>query len=444
MGTRTGRSPGLASRRRIVAAAVAGALCATLAACGGSTTSADGVVLEFWDDSASAEVTPRYEELIAQFEQEHPNVTIEYLGLPPGESDQKYNAAIANDATPDIGSITSSRLGAILAQEAFIPLDEYLDSSELDGKLQEGLVTGLRDISVDKQLYAVPFRGNLELMWYRKSLFDEAGVEVPQTWDEFFAAAEKLTDTKAGEYGYTIRGGSGGVFQVMTEAFAASDAEALFRGDGQTALRDPAAVAHIERMASIYGVNTPEADLTNGYSEMVAQFTAGDIAMMHHDLFSASTLMETFGDDVGAFALPQTSLDGPRTQLLSGVPGYGIFAGSEHPDEAWAFVEFLLSHEANSDLVQAFGSVPGNIDAAEDEWTLEQPGIVVANEILSDPQLQAVYSPMYLPNYSVIETTQTEPAYQKLLLGEISAEDFVGGLAGAFEEAQVEYEERVG
>lgn len=436
------------TRGRVLAVVTGAACIAALAACGsgdGTASDADGTVtLEFWDDSAGATTTPRYEELIERFEAENPGIEVNYLGLPPGESPQKYNAAITNEATPDVGSVTSSRLGAILAQNALIPLDDRLESSELNGSLQEGLLDGLRDISPDGELYAVPFRGNLELMWYRKSLFAEAGVDVPQTWDEFFAAAEALTDPAAGRYGYTIRGGSGGIFQVMTEAFAASGAAPFFDDEGTANLRDPDAVAHIERMAEIYGTYTPEADLTNGYSEMVAQFTEGEIAMMHHDLFSASTLRTAFGDDLGAFPLPRQSESDPHTQLMSGVPGYGIFAGSDHPDEAWAFVEFLLSHESNSYLVEAFGSVPANLDAAQDEWTLDQPGIVVANEILADARTQTLFAPMYLPDYSSIETTQSEPEYQSVLLGETSAEDFVSTLAETFETAEAEYRDRNG
>ena len=434
------------TRGRVLAVVVGASCAAALVACGsdnGTAGNADGsVTLEFWDDSAGTATTSRYEELIEQFEAENPGVEVNYLGLPPGESPQKYNAAIANQSTPDVGSVTSSRLGAILAQDALLPLGDRLEASDLNGKLQDSLIDGLRDIAPDGELYAVPFRGNLELMWYRPSMFNDAGIEIPQTWDEFFAAAEALTDKSAGQYGFTIRGGAGGVFQVLTEAFAASGAESFFAEDGTANIRDDAAVAHVERMAGIYGSFTPEADLSNGYSEMVAQFTAGEIAMMHHDLFSASTLRTAFGDDLGAFPLPRTSVSDPHTQLMSGVPGYAVFAGSDHPDEAWAFVEFLLSHENNSHLVEAFGSLPANVDAAQDEWTLDQPGIVVANEILADPETRAFYAPMYLPDYSTIETTDSEPEYQKVLLGDATADEFISGLADAFEAAERDYRER--
>ncbi|MBY8853780.1 extracellular solute-binding protein, partial [Saccharothrix sp. MB29] len=102
-------------------------------------------------------------------------------------------------------------------------------------------------------------------------------------WDEFVTAAEKLTDTAANKYGYTIRGGAGSVFQLITEAYSYSGVDNFFK-DGQSTLGDEANAELVDKVAKLYKKATPEADVNNSFTQMIAQFTGGSVAMMHHNL----------------------------------------------------------------------------------------------------------------------------------------------------------------
>ncbi|NUT50714.1 MAG: sugar ABC transporter substrate-binding protein, partial [Saccharothrix sp.] len=53
-----------------------------------------------------------------------------------------------------------------------------------------------------------------------------------------------------------------------------------------------------------------------------------------------------------------------------------------------------------------------------------------------------VPAPVYLPEYSSITKTDTEPLYQKVLLGQMSAQDFLNQLAAKLTTAQQEWEKR--
>lgn len=49
----------------------------------------------------------------------------------------------------------------------------------------------------DGNLLSLPFNSSTPVMWYNKDLLDKAGVEVPKTWDEMFAATDKLKEAGA-------------------------------------------------------------------------------------------------------------------------------------------------------------------------------------------------------------------------------------------------------
>jgi len=66
---------------------------------------------------------------------------------------------------------------------------------------------GLAYAKNDKeQMLSLPWSVDYFILYYNKDMFAQKGVKVPQTLDEMLAAAEKLTDEKAGIYGYVGRG----------------------------------------------------------------------------------------------------------------------------------------------------------------------------------------------------------------------------------------------
>src|SRR5690606_19265219 len=171
------------------------------------------VKITFWDENAGPQRTPIWEELISQFEEENPMSDVEYVGLPKDSAKSKMDAAIAADDTPDLASVQTSWLPEFSIREALLPLDDYFADSELNGLINEGALNFNKDIVADKKLYGIPYTQNLDILWIRKDWFEEKGVKIPETWDEFYAAAEAMTDKANNRYGYTIRGGAGGSFQ---------------------------------------------------------------------------------------------------------------------------------------------------------------------------------------------------------------------------------------
>src|ERR1700744_3607922 len=66
---------------------------------------------------------------------------------------------------------------------------------------------GLQFAQNDKgEMHSLPWSVDYFILYYNKELLAQKGVAVPKTMDEMAAAAEKLTDTSKGIYGFTGRG----------------------------------------------------------------------------------------------------------------------------------------------------------------------------------------------------------------------------------------------
>ena len=162
---------------------------APLAACGGSTSSGTNgpVTLTFWT------WVPNIQSEINLFEQSHPNIHIKLVNAGQGSPEYtKLRTALkANSGAPDVVQIEF----------------EYLPTFELTNKLVDLSQYGANDIKNDyvpwtwsqvsqgSKVYAIPQDSGPTGLLYRKDIFDQYHLPVPQTWDQY--AQEAITLHKA-------------------------------------------------------------------------------------------------------------------------------------------------------------------------------------------------------------------------------------------------------
>jgi multiple sugar transport system substrate-binding protein len=426
--------------RRLAAALVVGSL--AIAGCGGDDEASDGTTtITFWDDNGGPARTPVWEHIIAEFEKENPTIDVEYVGIPIAQVQQKYDTAIAGGGLPDVGGVSTAMLANLVAREVLDPMDDRIADSELAGRLSEQVVDSVTATVPDGKLYMVPMSTNMGVFWYRKDWFAEAGIARPESWDEFYTAIDSLTDTRANRYGFTIRGGAGSIAQMLEVVYGQSGIDEAFDSAGESTVDDPANVAALERLTGLYRTNTPEADVTNDYVKMVAQFDGGNIGIMHHNLGSYTDHVETLGADKVASMVVPPAEDGNRTVTSHPVSGLGVFSSGEKKDAAFRFAEFAAGKAMNRYWAEETGVLPANTEVGDlGEYT----HIAEATEVLNDPSTELVRLPYHLPEFNAITKTDAEPLFQKVLLGEMSEKDFLGEIAGKLTDAQAAYDQRNG
>ncbi|MDT0265144.1 sugar ABC transporter substrate-binding protein [Streptomyces sp. DSM 44915] len=423
-------------------------LALTTTACGDSGTSdgaeGDGTgKIVFWDNNGGAR-TEVWNQIIDAFHEEHPDIEVEYVGVPITDVQSKYDAAIqGGDGLPDVGGVSTAYLANLVAQGALEPVGDRLADSGLEAELVPNMLESVRStVGEEGELYSVPTSANQGVLWYRTDLFEEAGLEPPTTWDNFFAAAEALTDRANNAFGYTIRGGEGSVAQALDMMYAQSGIENFWDGD-QTTVNDPANVEALERYVGLYNTVTPQADLNSDFTNMVATFTGGAVGMLQHNLGSYPDHTAAFGEGVvDGLPMPADSEDGHHTFVSNPVDGLGLFRASDNKEAAWTFIEFAASHAMNSLWNESAGQIPANTNVLEDPWLAELPPTRAAVEALNDENTTIVQLPYYLPDWNDITKAGTEPNFQRLLLGEMTAQEFADDLAEQLNEAQAEWLEQ--
>lgn len=193
--------------RRILALGVAGATAITLTACGsgggndngGSGGSGDlkGTTLTVVADWSGAE-QKNFEQVLKKFEDDTgANVNYTSFG---SDIATKLNTKIQGGDPPDVAVIPQPGLLEQLAKQGNLqPLDEATLKEAKANFSQDWIDLG----TFDGKTYGVWFKGaNKSTVWYNTKVYDDAGADVPKTWDDFIKQLQLISDS--GVYGLSI------------------------------------------------------------------------------------------------------------------------------------------------------------------------------------------------------------------------------------------------
>lgn len=431
------------SRKSALALAAILASTMALGACGtgadaGSSENGE-VVLELWDTDTRPERTENLKTLISMFEAKNPGIKVNYLGLPTDSYMQKISTAIATKATPDIITPKASDISALVAQGALAPLDGDFKNGGWEDKISPAMTKSSRAAAPDGKLYLTPATSLADVIYYRSDLFKDAGLSAPTTWDDFYAAAQKLTDKQSGKFGYTFRGGSGFFSQFVEMVYPQAGVESVFRADGTSTLDDPAVVEAAEKYAALYGKDTAASDLTADFKTMVAQFGAGGAAMLSHSIGSYPNHVAALGADKVGAVVPFPAKSGKSVLTGRMTTGFSMFQASANKEAAWKFLQYTMSVEGNSFWAQKSGYLPGNKEVAKESWVTQNPAMQASMTALENKDAVLLEQPYYLPEFNSITATEMLPEWQKVLQGQLSMKDFLTASAAKLTKAQQKY-----
>ena len=148
------------------------------------------------------------------YQKAHPNITVQYDALPWNEIAKVVPLGVQNGNAPDVFQIPLGlTAGQAVSQGWVQPLDDIIPdfANWKKGFPVGSFANGITDFN--GKTYQIPFTTNKrhDLLLYNVDYLKQAGID-PQakrpTWDEFRAAAKKLTQQGAGKYYGTIIGGN--------------------------------------------------------------------------------------------------------------------------------------------------------------------------------------------------------------------------------------------
>ncbi len=281
-------------------------------------------------------------------------------------------AAATGGSLPDTFWMHSNNIYYYASNGQLLDLTEDINSSS-DIKL-ENYPAGLNQIyNLEGRQYAIPKDYDTIGLWYNKTMFDAAGVAYPNgdwTWEDLKAAAEKLTKKDGSQYGILAPLHN----QEGYYNFVYQNGGTIVTADKKSGYDDPKTIDAIKYYFDF--VRNGLSPVITGDAERAEAFQNGLTAMAFFGSWNLSGFAanEYIAKNCDVAVLPKSN-SGGQASIFNGL-GNCIAATTEHPEEAWKWIEYL-SNEAGQKKQAELGIAISAYNGTAEAWTKAYPGFNV-------------------------------------------------------------------
>lgn len=376
----------MANKKRVVAlTALAASAAMLLASCSSNdnspsaSASAAPVTLTWWHNSVASDngtnlIGDYWQKVADDYTALHPNVTFKIEQIETNDLQRtRIPAALQSGDAPDIFQAWGGgEMAAQVDAGYLLNLTDLIPDavSQLGGAVAPWTVAGVA--------YGVPYTFGVEGIWYRKSLFTQAGITTPPTtFDELNADVQKLKD--AGIIPIAVGAGDKWPAAHWWYNFALHDcSKDVLQASGTTFdFTDPCFVQAGTDLEAFIATNPFEPQFTSTQAQQIPTSSAGLVAtgkaamelMGHWNLgvyegFAADDAAKAALDaDLGWFAFPATTGGkGDPSAALGGGDGFACY--KDAPKECADFLAYLTSADVQKGFAESTGSLPVNPGAS--------------------------------------------------------------------------------
>ncbi len=310
------------------------------------------VMLTSWVSSKADDSINKgaWEAGIKEFEKRRPDVKVVEDIVPWDKMYAKVIIASEAGNPPDLFITGDIYMPETISGGYLQPLDEWMPQEKIDD-----IIPRLNNLLSDKgKQYAVPLNTDCRLLFYRKDLFSQAGLDPeksPQTWDELVAYGQKLTDASKDVWGY----GWFGHRDIQTSFCTWWPAIWSCNGkviddEGKAAFNTPETLrgwGFLKDTVEKYKIS-PEAAFTVDHEGVRRGFQAGRYAIAIQGSWTywgegRQSHAEKFGDNLGWGPIPKPA-DG-EFATTSGIWVYCMSNKTKIPEIAWDYIDSMTSFE---------------------------------------------------------------------------------------------------
>lgn len=261
----------------------------------------------------------------------------------PAEYDTRILTQLTGNSGPDLFWVSAQRAAQFSAQNVMLDITSRIDSSDHPaGQKSDYYESSLMPFTKDGKLYGLPWLQQPVMLYVNKASFDAANISYPDatwTWNDFMAAAKKLTVDSKGvsadspdfnandvaKWGFTVNGWPPAQIFIWQNG-----GDVITEDHKQSPIDTPQALEALEYYAElINGPVTPSQQIIRdrGFDQM---FRNGQVAMF---MGGAADDLDSTVDNVEAFMVPA----GPTGihATFADVLGMGINAKTKNPDAAF-------------------------------------------------------------------------------------------------------------
>jgi multiple sugar transport system substrate-binding protein len=290
-----------------------------------------------------------YDAMVKGFEAVNPGIKVSILPVSQTDLWPKLAAAYAGGDVPDLVlQLTSENAVSLYGQGLVLPVDDVINAiGEAD------FDPAARNLFKDKGSYfAVPASNNcVSLLWYRKDLLAEAGLEPPQTWDQMVTMARRLT--KGDKYGASLPYGQTAMTNSITWTLIYQAGGRVIAPDNSVVFNSDATVAVLEFLKEMHQYVPPGANRYDFFDVLNAYVTGVSASCMYtgRAIGNVNSDNPALADQISCVPFPLQSPD--RPWWSGAFESIVIPKAAKNPAQARLFAAWNFRKDTYIDFINA-------------------------------------------------------------------------------------------
>ncbi|MFE1206504.1 ABC transporter substrate-binding protein [Streptomyces sp. NPDC058762] len=305
-------------------------------------------------------------------------IKVNFTVLPENDVRDKISQDFANQAGQyDVATLSNyeipiyARNDWLHEMNSYVAKDPGYDEEDILGPMRESLTGD------DGKLYGQPFYGESSFLMYRKDLFAEAGLTMPEhpTWTQVADFAEKLDGAEPGMKGICLRGLPGwGELMAPLTTVVNTFGGTWFDQDWQARLDSPEWEKATKFYVDLVREHGESGAAQSGFAECLNNMTQGKVAMWYDATSAAGSLDAADSPVKGKLGYAPAPVEKTDSAGWLYTWAWGIQKASRNSDKAWKFVSWASSKEYEQLVGDEIGW--SNVPAGKRASTYENPAYV--------------------------------------------------------------------
>jgi multiple sugar transport system substrate-binding protein len=300
------------------------------------------------------------ENLVKAFEAENPDIKIDVVEGPNASNliEDLYTSSFLLGGSPyDLVMMDIVWLPKFAAAGWLTDLTDRLTPEDV-ADLMPGDLSGGR---YQERLYRLPIRSDGGMIYYRKDLLEQAGIQPPETFDDLTKAAKQLQQSGAAQWGYVWQGRQyEGLPAMFVEVLAGFGGFWVDPKTQEVGIDRPQAVQALRFLKETIAQGIAPPGVTTFQEEETRRlFQSGQAAFLRNWPYVYPLASADDSPVKGKFAvMPMVHAPGFESGACLGGWGIGIANSSPHPDAAWRVAQFYASAAAQKIAALENGYLP--------------------------------------------------------------------------------------
>lgn len=357
--------------KKFIALALVGLLSSWLISCGNNTastsaTNADGKAeVEFWTMQLSPDFDEYFNQLIAEFETENPDIAIKWQDIPWGDMETKILAAVSAGNAPDVVNLNPNFASQLASKGAWLTLDDKLSPDEIGVYLPRIWEA----TQLNGESFGFPWYLTTRVTLFNTEILEAAGVaEPPATFEELAEVAKKVKDA-TGKYAFFISFVPDDAADVL-QSFVQMGVP-LVDDEGNAAFNTPDGKAVFQYWTDLYQNELlPKEVLTQGHAQAIQLYQSGETAILASGAEKLDGIA-TNAPDIAAATKSAPQISGSTGKKNVAAMDLVIPKSTDVEEAALKFATYVTNDANQLSFAKDAKVLPSTVGAMEDSYFTE-------------------------------------------------------------------------